>query len=112
MTDKRFKISLAANLNRLLADRKWTINSTAKKIRMSKSTLHNYCCGILPKNLENLKDLAELFGISLNELILGHKENEHSVIHIYSIDGVYEILVRKKNTVLSKVSLPRGNHRE
>ncbi len=103
MIEKQLEISLAENLNRLITERHWTINLTAKKIGMSKSTLHNYCCGIFPKNLQSLKDLADLFGISLNELILGDKKSEEFMVQRFSIDGGLEIFVRRKNNIL-----PRG----
>lgn len=102
MTEKR-KISLAENLNRLLTERDWTMKSTAKKIEMSKSTLHTWCCGVLPKNLLCLVDLAELFEISLDELVLGEKQTEKYLIRKFSIDGIYEISVRRK-----KDNLPSG----
>ncbi|OQW53859.1 MAG: hypothetical protein A4S09_06480 [Proteobacteria bacterium SG_bin7] len=102
MIVKRTKVTLAENLNRLMNERDWSINETARKSGMSKSTLHNFCCGVIPKNIQSLKDLADLFEVSLNDLIAGENRFQKNVIHKFSFDDVYEILVLRKTSYLPK----------
>ena len=96
----RTKITLDENLNQLMNERDWSINETARKVGMSKSTLHNFCCGVIPKNIQILKDLADLFEVSLNELIGGENQVYNNVIHKFSFDGCFEILVLRKTNYL------------
>lgn len=90
------EIRLAENLKQLIKDKNESITSTAKKAKMNKSTLHNYYHGVIPRNLIAIKDLADFFDISINELVFGqNKETKQSQSTLGTIEGKYEITIRR-----------------
>lgn len=68
-------IKLAGNLKKLLEERNLTLTAACRKIGMNKSTLHNYCNGVVPRNLVKLQELAALLGVSMNELVIGNQSS-------------------------------------
>lgn len=95
MTSDDQNIQLARNLERLMRSHKLTITATAAKIGMNKSTLHNYCNGVVPRNLIKIKELADLFGISLNSLLFGENSVVDNELTSQAIEGRYEVTVRR-----------------
>lgn len=89
------KIKLAENLNRLMASQKLTVTSAARKVGMNKSTLHNYCNGVIPRNLPKIKELADLLEVSLSELIFGHESESTNVNLSDGIEGKFEVTIRR-----------------
>lgn len=89
------KIKLAENLSRLMTKRNLTVTLAAKKIGMNKSTLHNYCNGVVPRNLPKLKELADLLEVSLTELLFGSNGETLKADFNQGIEGRYEIIIRK-----------------
>lgn len=89
------KIKLAENLNRLMSSKKLTVTSAARKFGMNKSTLHNYCNGVIPRNLPKIKELADLLEVSLSELLFGHAVETKNVNTSEEIEGKFEITIRR-----------------
>ncbi len=81
-----------------MASRKFTQESLVIKLNISKSSLHNYCNGVHPRNLETLKKIADFFEISLNELIFGEKIEVVGVNFVGDIEGEYMIKIVKNQT--------------
>jgi transcriptional regulator with XRE-family HTH domain len=96
------EINLAKNLNSLLAKHGLTLSAAATKVGMNKSTLHNYCNGVVPRNLVKIKELANLFDVSFSDLVFGAVAEK---IQEASIEGRYEVTVRRINEP------PRGQKR-
>ena len=91
---KSKEIAISKNLNRLMKNKGLTISGTAKKVGMNKATLHNYCNGVVPRNLITLNKLAEFFGISLSELVF--ELDSRSTIHIEGgLEGHYELVINR-----------------
>lgn len=91
---ERQQIQLAENLKRMMAAKNLSVTAAARKIGMNKSTLHGYCNGAIPRNLQKLKELADLFEVSLVELIFAH-ETEARTPSKGGFEGRYEVIVRR-----------------
>ncbi len=91
------EIKLADNLKKIMASKNLTVTQAAKKIGMNKSTLHNYCNGVVPRNLRKIKELADLLEVSLTELIFGKNADVTSFRTEGSMEGRYEVIIRRVN---------------
>jgi len=94
MKPKR-EIKVGENLQRLMADRKVSVTVTAREVGMNKSTLHGYCNGVVPRNLKQLKALADYLGVSFDELIFGAAPEFTSVKSEATIEGRYEVIIKR-----------------
>jgi len=88
-------IKLADNLKRIMKAKNLTITSTAREVGMNKSTLHNYCNGVIPRNLLKLKELADFLDVGLSDLIFESPTGTVSVQSVESIEGRYEITIKR-----------------
>jgi transcriptional regulator with XRE-family HTH domain len=88
---------LAENLSRLMKKKKVTISQTALSVEMNKSTLHNYCNGVVPRNILSLKKLADFFDVPLSELLFGPQSNPESILRAAILEGTYELIIRRTN---------------
>lgn len=88
-------VKLAENLERLMKSKGLTITAVATKIGMNKSTLHNYCNGVVPRNLVKIKELADLFGVSLSSLLFGEEKQSSTEISGSGIEGRFEVVIRR-----------------
>lgn len=94
------EIKLAENLKRILSEQNRSFTSTAKQVGMNKSTLHGYCNGVIPRNLTQLKDLAEFLEVSLTDLIFGRVNEEPKIRGGNAIEGRYEVIIRRVDDLL------------
>ena len=92
LREGEFDMRLSQNLKRLLSDHKITVSRLAKKIGINHTTLHNYCNGVVPRNIESLYKLASFFNISVDDLISG-RDDIYKKIHIPN--SQYEIVIRE-----------------
>ena len=88
-------IKLAENLKRIMKARNLTITSIAREVGMHKSTLHNYCNGVIPRNLLKLKELADFLGVGLSDLIFDSPVSTISIPSEDGIEGKYEITIKR-----------------
>lgn len=95
--EKDRKIQLADSLKRLMTERNLTVSSISRKTGINKSTIHNYCNGVVPRNLPQLKKLAELFEISLTDLIFNTEKVPNPKNKNQNLEGKYEVIIRKIN---------------
>ncbi len=92
---KKQDIQLAENLNRKMGEMDLTVSAIASRIGMNKSTLHGYRNGTVPRNVVKLKELADLLGMSMVELIFGEQPKAFSVSPKVDVDGRFEIIIRR-----------------
>ena len=69
---------LDKNLRDLLRVNSLTITMAAKLVGLSTSTLHDYCWGRAPKNIAELKELANLLDVSLDELFFAPDPSDNA----------------------------------
>lgn len=89
------QIKLAENLKKLMASKNMTVTSVSRQIGMNKSTLHNYCNGVVPRNLLKIKELADLLNVSLTELIFGLESGSKVLNLDDGIEGRFEITIKR-----------------
>lgn len=89
------KIKLAENLKKLMASKNMTVTSASRRIGMNKSTLHNYCNGVVPRNLLKIKELADLLEVPLDELILGPGSEPQPMTLEEGVEGRFEITIKR-----------------
>ena len=65
----------AKNLNRLMAEKKITVEKASQVANVSKSNIVSWRSGVAPTNFEAVKKLAELFGVSFSFLLTGVEES-------------------------------------
>ena len=65
------QINLGINLRKQMQRKNLTQVQLAKTVGMRKSTLHGYLYGVTPNGIYNLIKIADIFELSLDELILG-----------------------------------------
>jgi transcriptional regulator with XRE-family HTH domain len=98
------EIALAENLKRLMAEKRLTLTAVAKEVGMNKSTLHNYCNGVMPRNIVKIKELAEFLDVSLSDLLFDQTSHREQKTTNSTDDrkeeffkGTFEIIVRRVN---------------
>ncbi len=67
----------------------------ASHLSLGKSTIHNYCYGVLPRGLESLRKIADFFDLSMQELIFEDLDNPSRTTEC-NIEGTYEFIIKKK----------------
>ncbi len=97
MTTNEPQIQLAKNLSWLMASRKLTLAALADKLSISKSSLHNYCIGVHPRNLQTINKIAAFFEISINDLVFGKTTEPLEFIFSGNIEGEYLVKVERKS---------------
>lgn len=89
--------TFSKKLSELIKQRGLSVSQTATRVGMNKTTLHNYCNGVVPRNLESLIKLADFFEISLDHLLNGNEFGGKDVPNILIGDYVVSIRPVKKN---------------
>lgn len=97
MTTNEPSIQFAKNLNELMTAQNLTLETLAAKLSICKSSLHNYCNGVQPRNLQTIIKIADFFKISINDLIFERKiENLDSIFKSNNLEGEYLVKVEKR----------------
>ena len=60
---------LKENLEYLLYKHNLTITGLARRTEIPKSTLHNWICGVSPKDTRKVHRLAKYFDMTIDELL-------------------------------------------
>jgi len=85
-------LRFSQNVKTLILKKGLSVSQAALSIGMNKTTLHNYCNGVAPRNLESLRRLAKLLEVSVDHL-LGEPEKS-SAIKIETLTGDYIVSIR------------------
>ena len=98
---QKMDIHLARNLKKLLQDNKMTASALSRESGVPVTTLSNWIAGQSPKNIQQVYQVCQYFGLSIEELIFNVKpifkgtaeplQDLNSEIHA----GVYEVVLRK-----------------
>ncbi len=89
-------MKIAKNLEKHLKTTEITLNEFSKKVSISPSTIHGWLNGVPPKNLNDLKKVADFFNTTLDELCFGEVKNAHETNIVISIgEDSYKILIKK-----------------
>lgn len=88
-------VKLAENLNKLMKKKNLSASTVARAVNMNKSTLHNYCNGVVPRNLQTLHNLAAYFEVTFQDLLFGAQQMVEPNKQAQNIEGKYEITIRQ-----------------
>jgi hypothetical protein len=94
---------LDRNLNHLLKSKKIKLTTLSTKTKIPKQTLHNWLYGADPKNIVQIRSVADFFEITIEELCFGDLEkgiknksdDQFTKYHDEINAGIYEVILRK-----------------
>lgn len=97
----RMGIHLARNLKKLLHENNLTASALSREAGVPTTTLSNWLAGQSPKNIHQVYQVSQYFGLTIEELIFDAKpqiirasdplKDLTSEIHA----GIYEVILRK-----------------
>ena len=91
-------MELARILKELCENRGVTISMLSRRTGVAQQTLHNWSSNVKPKNITQVKKVAEFFNVSLDYLCFGTEIKVPNTITAHSDDinaGVFEVVLRK-----------------
>lgn len=92
-------MQLSINLKKLMARDKISLVQLARMTKVPKQTLHNWLSGAEPKNLDQIRSVANTFNLSIEELCYGEKPGKtRPVIDDYQEEinaGIFEVVLRR-----------------
>lgn len=86
-------LTLSRNINGLLAKKGMKQTHLAARVKINKSTLHNYANGVVPAGIVSLKKIADFFEMSLDELIFDEKSPR--IGNDSSDEEIFEIVLKR-----------------
>ncbi len=91
-------MKLSSNLKTLMTNERISLVALAKLSKVPKQTLHNWLSGAEPKSLDQIRVVAGVFGLSIEELCYGEKAKPKASIEEYSHEinaGIFEVVLRR-----------------
>lgn len=91
-------IRIKSILKKLLHEHDITAAQLARACKIPPQTINNWLSGQEPRNLNQIKDVADYFGISVDYLVYGQQEDKKEVIEEYRDEinaGTFEVILRK-----------------
>ncbi|NOT78279.1 MAG: helix-turn-helix transcriptional regulator [Bacteriovoracaceae bacterium] len=95
------KLELHKNLKNLLEKRGMTASQLSRATKVPNSTIQNWLTGLEPRNLLQLKKVADYFDVTVDLLLYGNKkdkERDRSAISEYADEinaGTFEVVLRR-----------------
>lgn len=92
-------MNLAANLKAHMGQRKISLIELSRLSKVPKQTLHNWLSGAEPKNLNQIRAVAQVFNLSIEQLCYGDKTvSKKTEIREYEDEinaGIFEVVLRR-----------------
>ena len=93
-------MKLKSQLNALIKQRGVTITTLAKTTKIPAQTIHNWLAGSKPRDLDQVKRVADYFQVSLDFLVYGIQieQNASSEIERHKDEinaGIFEVILRR-----------------
>jgi transcriptional regulator with XRE-family HTH domain len=91
-------IRIKVILKRLLTEHDITTAQLARATKLAPQTLNNWLSGQQPRNLSQLKMVADYFGVSVDFLVYGKEEKAKTVLEKYEDEinaGTFEVVLRR-----------------
>lgn len=90
-------MKLKDNLKKLLKDNNLNVLKLSKISGVPKSTLSDWLAGNSPKNIKQVKLVAEYFNVSVDQLVFSEKPTSHSYNEIQDLVhfGKYDVFLKK-----------------
>lgn len=93
------------NLRRLMDERRIRLSHLSQEIEIPKSTVHSWMYGGNPRDLIALKQLADYFSLSVDELCFGELSNKSKDLQTIELDpqnndriniGLFEVILLQR----------------
>jgi hypothetical protein len=98
--EETYKMELKSVLKKLIRERGVTITHVSRSVKVPLQTIHGWLSGSEPKNLRQVKAVADYFEVDLDYLCFGIKPvEEKDPFAIYKTEihaGIYEVVLRKR----------------
>ena len=96
-------MKLAQQLKKLLQSSGTKISVLSKSTRVPQQTIHNWLTGSKPRDLDQVKRIADHFEVSLDMILYGleSKNKSRSTIEDFQDEinaGIFEVVLRKVST--------------
>jgi transcriptional regulator with XRE-family HTH domain len=92
------EVKLSENLKRLSKKHKIRPTALARKVKANVSTIHNYFDGSVPQTILAIKQVADYFNISVDEINYGDSRGEGPFSEKGAIEKL-EIIVLKREVI-------------
>lgn len=92
------KFVLQKRLKQLMKEQHLNVPRLSKLTGISRQTLSNWTAGQKPKNIEQVKTVADLFGVTIDDLCFGVRKEQSETIQEYKNEinaGVFEVVLRR-----------------
>jgi transcriptional regulator with XRE-family HTH domain len=90
-------MKLTTNLQVLMKDKRISLIELSKEVDIPSSTIHGWLNGANPRNIAELKRVANYFHISIDELCFGEKVVHSDQVVVGKIGDVELILRKSQN---------------
>ena len=94
-------MDLAKSLKKLMFEKDIKVTQLSRATKVPATTLHNWLSGQTPKDIKQVKRVADYFSVSLDQLFfpnLVHKTNPlKSVLEDEVFAGEFEVILRRIN---------------
>lgn len=91
-------LTLKDQLPLLIEKHRLNVSRLAELTNVNVQTLHNWIGGQNPKNIEQVKAIADFFGVSLEYLCFGETHRQLDSINEYKDEinaGIFEVVLRR-----------------
>lgn len=91
-------MKLSTNLKSLMTKERMSLVELSKLSQVPKQTLHNWLSGADPKNLDQIRSVAQIFGLSIEELCYGERSISRQGLKDFEDEinaGVFEVVLRR-----------------
>jgi len=99
-------MGLDKSLQRLLKEKNFSATELAKTLGIPSSTVHDWLAGRVPRNLDQIRQVAEFFKVSTHEILFNEPDPRSLLSDI--LEGSTEIHSGLYQITVKKVSPKRG----
>ena len=97
LTDKGL-MQIGKILKKKLQDEDLKVTELSRATKVPLQTLHNWLSGQKPRDIDQVKRVADHFGVSINNLCFGEIEKSNRELADFKDEimaGVFEVIIRK-----------------
>lgn len=88
-------MKLKENLRQLLKTKGMTVTALSKQAKIPLQTLNNWLSGSKPKDFDQVKAVADVFGVTLDYLVYGIEQEKIKVNDLVAF-GSFDVFLKRK----------------
>lgn len=82
-------------LRQLIKEKGISVTSLSKNAKVPLQTLNNWLSGLKPRDLDQVKSVADYLGVSLDYLVYGKKEKNIDINDLVAF-GTFDVYLKRK----------------